>query len=118
MTTSSSELTLVAAGDDRGSTTIAPCPDCDTLIETSDYCRWFLYNGKHGDDMIWEPTDKVVSHTRCDSCQAAVDERLTKEKAEWERNAAIARAKRAEIRRKIAASQPIERQIGFDGLVG
>ncbi len=116
MARSTSELRLVAATDDGERTIIAPCPDCDTLIETSNYCRWFLYNGKHGEDMIWEPTDKVVSHTRCTSCQAVVEKRRAKEKAEWERNAAIAEAKREEIRRRIEANKPTEHQIGFDML--
>ena len=116
MTNSTSELSLVAATDEGEHTIIAPCPDCHTLIETSDYCRWFLYNGKDGDDMIWEPTDKVLSHTRCALCQEIAEKRRAKEKAESERNAAIARAKREEIRRRIEASKPIERQIGFDGL--
>ena len=116
MANSRSELRLVAAADDPPQTLILPCSDCDTLIETSNYCRWFWYNLKDGDDMIWEPTDKVASHDRCAPCQKKVDEKVAREKAEAQRNAAIAEAKREEIRRRIEANKPTERQIGFDML--
>ena len=114
MANSRSDLRLVAATDTPPQILILPCSDCDTLIETSNYCRWFWYNLKDGDDMIWEPTDKVESRDRCASCQEKVDKRRALEDAERARNSAIAEAKREEIRRRIEANKPTERQIGFD----
>ena len=114
MANSSSELRVVASTDYPPRTILAPCPDCGSRIETSNYCRWFLYNLKDGDDMIWEPTDKVLSHTRCVPCQSKVDKRRAEEDAKHARNWSIAEAKREEIRRRIEANKPVERQIGFD----
>lgn len=114
MADSRSELRLVAATDTPPQTLVLPCSDCDTLIETSNYCRWFWYNLKDGDDMIWEPTDKVESHDRCASCQDKVEKRRALEDAERTRNAAIVEVKREEIRRRIEANRPAERQSEFD----
>jgi hypothetical protein len=85
---------------------IAPCPDCNTDIETRDVVLMY--------DRHWNSLGLVSSATRCPDCQPAFEAKKAAEEAERVRNAAIAEAKREEIRRRVEAAKPIERQIGFE----
>ncbi len=87
-------------------TVIAPCPDCGTKIETRLVVRMY--------DRHWNSLGIRSSGTRCPDCLPAFKAQQAAEEAERARNAAIAEAKREEIRRRIEAAKPIERQLDFE----
>ena len=87
---------------------LAPCPGCGKIIETTFICRSYDHN--------WNPTDEIISHTRCEPCQTEVAEKVANDIADAKRNVAIAETKRAELKRQIEASEPVEHQISFDTL--
>ena len=85
---------------------IAPCPDCSEPTETTKIWRFYTED--------WEPTDEIVSITKCPSCYVVWKRKLDEHYAEVARREAEAEARRQEIFARAREAQPSERQIGFD----